>query len=81
MTLPDELKFLGKLRFWTMVAAAIMAYLEMKGWIGKEEAIFVGGLSAAFWATQTIDRFGEKLGMTEVEAKQEIVEEKKEEKK
>jgi hypothetical protein len=76
MELPDEWKFLGRLRFWSMVLAATMLYLQRKGWIGEPEALLIGGLSAAFWTTQTIDRFAEKIGKTEVEAKEEIKEEK-----
>jgi hypothetical protein len=75
MKLPDEFQFLTKLRFWTMVLAALMLYLQQKGWIGDAEALLLGGVSAAFWATQTVDRLGEKLGKTETEAEAELEEE------
>lgn len=69
----NEFEFLGKMRFWTMVLAALMLYLEQKGLIGEEEALFIGGLSAAFWATQTVDRATERLGQKQVEATVDVV--------
>lgn len=74
MKLPPEFEFLTKIRFWTMVLAGVMIYLQQKGWVGEEEALLVGGISAAFWATQTIDRATERVGRTEVDAKIEAVE-------
>ena len=70
--MPKEFEFLTKLRFWTMVLAGVMLYLQQKGWIGEAEAILIGGISAAFWATQTVDKVADKLGTTKVEADVEL---------
>lgn len=75
-SLPDEWQFLTKLRFWSMVLAAVMLYLQQKGLIGTEEAVLVGSIAAGFWGSQTVDRISEKIGKTEVEAKEEIKQEK-----
>ena len=75
--MPNELQFLGKLRFWSMVLAGVMLYLQQKGWIGESEALLIGGISAAFWATQTADSVATKIGKTEAAAVEEIKEEKK----
>lgn len=65
MELPDEFKFLTKLRFWSMVIAAVSLYAKTKGWIGDAETVLVASISAGFWITSTVDR---NIGDKKVEA-------------
>jgi len=81
--LPEELSFLGKMRFWAMTIASASFVLvdpatQTRPWY-VSVGMFLSIWGAGFWGTQTVDRFGEKVGKTEVEAKEDIKEEKKEE--
>jgi len=57
-----KLLFLTAPRFWAMVVAALSIYAQSKGWFGVPETVLVASLSAGFWATQTVDRLGDKIG-------------------
>ena len=65
MKLPEEFKFITKLRFWSMVIAALSIYAKTKGWIGDAEMVLIGSVSAGFWITSTVDR---NVGDKKVEA-------------
>lgn len=65
MELPDEFKFLTKLRFWSMVITALSIYAQSKGWIGQPEMVLVASITGGFWITGTIDR---NIGDKKVEA-------------
>ncbi len=65
MELPEELNFLTKLRFWSMVIASLSLYAKTKGWIGDAETVLIASISGGFWITSTVDR---NIGDKKVEA-------------
>ena len=76
MEIPENLRFLMAPRFWVMIFGSLSIYAESKGWIGEAERNLIATISAIFIGVQTVDRVSEKIGKTEVEAKEEIKEEK-----
>jgi len=56
-----DLGFLSSNRFWAMLVGAVALYLQQKGFIGEEEMVLIGTLSAGFIGIRTIDRTAELL--------------------
>lgn len=73
-----DISFLKSERFWAVVVNAVVLYLQQKGFIGQPELILVTAIVGPFITIGTLDRLGKNLGKTEVEAKEEIKEEKEE---
>jgi len=77
MYIPESLAFLKAVRFWVMLLGSLSIYFESKGWIGEPERNLIATISAIFIGVSTLDRAAEHVGRTELDAKEEIKEEKK----
>lgn len=60
--MPNKLKFLTSTRFWAMLFAATIQYLQSENIITPEFSTFLTTIFAGFIGVRTVDRFGEKLG-------------------
>lgn len=54
--------FLTSNRFWAVVVAAVVLYLNNKGILGVNETVLLETVLAGFVTVRTVDRFGEKAG-------------------
>ena len=65
METKPQFAFLKKLRFWTMVIAALVVYLQQKGLLGTAEMQLIATITGGFTIVGTIDR---NIGDKKVEA-------------
>lgn len=60
--LPESLQFLKSTRFWAMIFAAVVQYLQAENIVSPELATLLTTIFGGFVGVRTIDRFGEKVG-------------------
>lgn len=61
-TIKNKFAFVFSTRFWAMILAATVQYLESEGTISANSSQFLTTVFAGFIGVRTVDRFSEKVG-------------------